>query len=116
MLLQKTAKTFEEFEKEIEKKGYSPKEMRTYHENHISKTMGITMVSFVFIDSTENGRDGAKLHFTRAESACVAQKANKSKDGKIKRKAGDIYYRDCTVTRSNEGTPKEQKFLLLRWF
>jgi len=69
-----------------------------------------------FIDCMENGGDGIKLHFTRAESARVAQKAYTSKDGKTTRKAGDVYYRDCAVTGSNEGTPQEPKFPLLRWF
>ncbi len=64
----------------------------------------------------ENDGDGIKLHFTRAESARVAQKTYTSKDRKTTRKAGDIYYRDCAVTGSNEGTPQEPKFPLLRWF
>ena len=56
LLLRKTAKTFEEFEQEMEKKSYSPKQIRAYHKNHNSKTMGIAFVGFAFIDSMENGK------------------------------------------------------------
>jgi len=66
----------------MEKKGYSPKEIRAHHKFHISKTMGIAFVGFAFIVSMENGGDGIKLHFTRAESARVTQKSYTSKDGK----------------------------------
>ena len=73
LLLRKTAKTFEEFEEKMKKKGYAHKEIRAYHKNHISKTMGIAFVGFAFIDSMENGGDGIKLHFTRKETIVFYQ-------------------------------------------
>ena len=116
LLLRKTAKTFEEYEKVLSNNGLSANEIRAYHKNHISKTMGIAMVGYAFEDCIENGGDGLKLIFTRAQSARVAQKAYNSSDGKIKRKKGDIFWRDCAVTGSNEGSSDDPKFSLLLWF
>ena len=48
--------------------GLSANEIRAYHKNHISKTMGIAMVAYAFEDCIENGGDGVKLIFTRAQS------------------------------------------------
>ena len=31
-------------------------------------------------------------------------------------KKGDIFWRDCAVTGSNEGSPDNPKFTLLLWF
>ncbi len=78
LLLRKTAKTFGEYERVLEKNELNANEIKVYHKNHISKTMGIAMVGYAFVDSIENGGEGLKFIFTRAQSARVAQKAHNS--------------------------------------
>ena len=48
--------------------------------------MGIAVVSMAFEDSLENGETAFKLRFERAQSAKVAQRLTKNKNGDIPRK------------------------------
>ena len=48
------------------------------------------------VDSIENGGEGLKLIFTRAQSARDAKKAHNSADGKIKRKKEIFLERLCS--------------------
>ena len=109
LLMRKTAaKTFE---------GLAPKVMKAYHKCHISKIMGIAEVGYAFEDCIENGGIALKMLFHHAQSATVAQRLTKNKDGKILvRRKGDVYFVDCNVTGSNEGSAKDPKFSLLKYF
>ena len=57
MLFHKTAKSFDELPKAV---------LKVYYKCHISKTMGIAVVSIAFEDSLENGGKAFKLCFKRA--------------------------------------------------
>ena len=46
----------------------------------------------------------------------VAQRLSKDREGKVLRRKGDVYFVDCNVTGSNEGTAKDPKFSLLQYF
>ena len=105
--MRKTAKSFEDVERQV---------MKIYHKCHVSKTMGIAVVGFAFEDSLENGGTALKMLFHRAQSAKVAQRLTKNKQGKKLREKGDIYFVDCSVTGSSEGTAKDPKFPLLEYF
>ena len=107
MLMRKTAKTFE---------GVDRKAMKIYHKCHVSKTMGIAVVGMAFEDSLENGGVALKMLFHRAQSAKVAQRLTKNKKGEILRKKGDVYFVDCNVTGSSEGSSKDPKFPLMDYF
>ena len=107
MLMRNTAKSFEDVERQV---------MKIYHKCHISKTMGIAVVGFAFEDSLENGGIALKMLFHRAQSAKVAQRLTKNKAGKKLREKGDIYFVDCNVTGSSDGTAKDPKFALLDYF
>ena len=84
LLLRKTVKTFQEYEQALAKNGFNTNEIKAYHKNYISKTIGIAMVGYAFADSIENGGNELKLIFTRAQSARVVQRAHNSADSTIK--------------------------------
>ena len=107
MLMRMTAKTFD---------GVAQNIMRIYHKCHVSKTMGIAAVAMAFEDSLENGGTAVKMLFHRSQSAKVAQRLTKNKKGEKLREKGDIYYVDCNITGSSEGTAKDPKFPLLEYF
>ena len=102
-----TAKTFQGVEHNV---------MKIYHKCHISKTMGIAVVGMAFEDSLENGGIGVKMLFHRTQSAKVAQRLTKNKKGEKLKEKGDVYFVDCNVTGSSEGTSKDPKFPLLDYF
>jgi hypothetical protein len=93
-----------------------------YHRNHINKVMVLALTACAFDGDVENGGDGVKLGFYRCEAARVALKAvregrrtkeGKMKfDGEVKRKKGDIYMVDTTVTGTNSGTSDNPTFSL----
>jgi hypothetical protein len=78
--------------------------------------MGVAVVGIAFQDSLENGGDAFKIRFERAQSAKVAQRLTKNKNGDILRKKDDVYWVDCAVTGSNYGTSSEPKFPLKPFF
>ena len=73
------------------------------------------MAGMAFDDTLENGGVAMKMLFHRAQSAKVAQRLSKNKDGKVLRKKGDVYFVDCCVTGAHEVTPKDPKFPLLSY-
>ena len=107
MLFRKTAKSFDELPKAT---------IKAYHKCHISKTMGVAVVGIAFQDSLENGGNAFKLRFERAQSAKVAQRLTKNKNGDVLRKKGDVYLVDCAVTGSSYGTSTDPKFPLKPFF
>ncbi|CAJ1931219.1 unnamed protein product [Cylindrotheca closterium] len=90
------------------------------------KVMGIAVTAFAFKYSIENGGDGLKIGFYRAQTNKVAKKlvrqGVRQDDGSIKRtgavirEKGDLYLVDCNVTGSSEGTPDDPKFALKKLF
>ena len=107
LLLRNTAKWFEGVEKDVKK---------FYHKCHVTKTMGIAVVGIGFQDTLENGGEGVKILFQRAQSAKVAQRLARNKNGDILRRKGDVYWVDCNVTGSSHGTCKDPKFPLIEFF
>ena len=107
LLMRNTAKSFEDIKQRV---------MKIYHKCHVSKTMGIAVVGFAFDDTLENGGTAIKMLFHRAQSAKVAQRKTKNKEGKVLREKDDVYFVDCSVTGSSEGTSKDPKFPLLSYF
>ena len=105
--MRKNAKCFDEL---------PPNIIKAYHKCHISKTMGIAVVGFAFEDSIENGGIALKMVLHRAQSAKVAQKLTRNKNGNVIRRKGDIFHVDCCVTGSNEGDSKTPKFPLILLF
>ena len=59
-------------------------------------------------DGVENGGVAHKIAFVRAISAKISQKRvwkkNRKDSGEIVREKDDVYYVDCAVTGSNDGT------------
>jgi hypothetical protein len=102
-----TAKTFD---------GVVQNVMKIYHKCHVSKTMGIAVVAMAFEDSLENGGPAVKILFNRSQSAKVAQRLTKNKNGAKLREKGYIYFVDCNITGSSEGNAKDPKFPLLGIF
>lgn len=117
LLLRKIAKSFDDYKKELEERGMEEKKLvKAYHKCHISKTMGVAFLGFAFINSMENGGEGIKLNFTRAQTAKVARRKQADGNGTLLRKKGDVWFKDCSVTGSNEGTADDPKFPLLNLF
>ncbi|CAJ1965501.1 unnamed protein product [Cylindrotheca closterium] len=112
--------------KMCEELGIDAVSYKAYHRSHVSKVMGIAVTAFAFKDSIENGGDGLKIGFYRAQTNKVAKKlvrqAVRQDDGSIKRtgavirEKGDLYLVDCNVTGSSEGTPDDPKFALKKLF
>jgi len=113
-------------EKRMEVLGLDYKYYQAYHMNYINKVMAIAVTAYAFDGSVENGGDGIKIGFYRAEAAKVAKKiqrkgrrdenGNIRYDGEIVRNKGDTYMVDVCVTGSNEGTSDNPKFALKRLF
>ena len=92
MLFCKNAKYFEALPKNI---------FKAYHKCHISKTMGIAVAGIAFENTLENREIAFKIRFERAQTAKIAKRMTKNKNGDILRKKEDTYFADCSVTGSN---------------
>ena len=100
--------------------------LKAYHKSHINKTMTVAFTAYAFKDRIDNGGDGIKLGFFRAQSYKVAKRAVRQNvrqsDGSLRaigpiiRKKGDLYLVDCAVTGDNMGTPEDPKFSLKALF
>ena len=102
-----------------------------YHKNHVDKVMVVAFTAYAFENHVENGGDGVKLGFFRCEGARVAKMTVREsrrlpaadgttgalvRDGAIVRRSGDVYFVDCNVTGSNEGTSDAPKYALASLF
>ena len=107
--------------------GVPRKELFAYHKNHVNKVMGIAVVAFAFDGTPDNGGDGIKLSFTRAQASKIANKLQRAYSGMtadgrrqfqgpVVRRKGEAFSFDTTVTGSNEGTSDNPKFALKRLF
>ena len=82
----------------------------------MSKTIGIAIVGFAFDKTLENRGTAIKMPFNWAQSAKVAQRKIKNKEGQVLREKDNIYFVDYSVTGSSERTSKDPKFPLLSYF
>jgi hypothetical protein len=108
--------------KMCEELGIDPVAYAAYHRSHISKVMAVAVTGFPFEDTIENGGDGLKIGFYRAQTHRVARKQVKQRErqpdgsmretGPILRRKGELYKVDCNVTGSSRGTPDDPKFAL----
>ncbi len=107
--------------------GLYPNDHYVYHKSHINKLMVIAVVGFAFVGSPENGGEGVKIAFTRAQCTKIAAKlqreATKNAEtgaiefkGRVIREKGTPYSVDCNVTGSNAGTSEAPKFDLKTFF
>ena len=102
------------------------KHMNAYHKNYINKVMLIAVTGYAFEDSIERGGDGLKLGLIRVQAAKVAKKTVREStrdeegqiryNGEIKRRPGDCFMVETTVTGSNSGMSSDPKFSLLACF
>ncbi|KAL3910874.1 MAG: hypothetical protein SGARI_001917 [Bacillariaceae sp.] len=95
-----------------------------FHKSHINKVMAVAFTGYAFDGNYEDGGHGLKLGLFRCNGARVAKKQVRQSrrdenddlkyDGEIVRKKGDVYFVDCNVTGSDEGTSDKPKFSLKR--
>jgi hypothetical protein len=103
-----------------------PNTFRAYHKNHLQKVMGVAVTGYAYENHMDNGGVGLKLGFYRCQSAKIAQRQQRAStrdadgnlkyDGEVIRRAGDVYWVDCTVTGSDPGTSSDPKFPLKKLF
>ena len=97
------------------------------HKSHITKVMVLAVTGYAFVDNVENGGVGLKIGLYRAQAARVASRVVREGrrdpetgalkyDGRVLRRAGDVYMVDCNITGSNSGTSRAPKFALLDVF
>ena len=97
-----------------------------YHKNFITKVMLVAITGYAFVGDIEDGGEGVKIGLIRVQAARIAKKTVKEStrnkkgdlryDGEVKRRKGDVYMCDTTVTGSDSGTSERRKFSLLACF
>ena len=97
-----------------------------YHKNFITKVMLVAITGYAFVGDIEDGGEGVKIGLIRVQAARIAKKTVKEStrdkkgdlryDGEVKRRKGDVYMCDTTVTGSDSGTSERPKFSLLACF
>ena len=102
------------------------KDLPAYHKNYINKVMVLAITGYAFKNRIEDGGDGLKIGLIRVQGAKIAKKTVKESsrkedgslkfDGPVKRRAGDVYLVDTTVTGSSFGTSSEPRFSLMSCF
>ena len=104
LVLRRNAKACEEL-------GVSRQDFKAYHKSHINKVMGIAAVGAAFNGSLNNGCEGVKIAFTRAQVSKIAQRRVEGV-----RERGALFNVDVAVTGSSLGTPDDPKFPLKDFF
>mmetsp|Transcript_10823 Transcript_10823/g.17324 ORF Transcript_10823/g.17324 Transcript_10823/m.17324 type:complete len:262 (-) Transcript_10823:61-846(-) len=97
-----------------------------FHKNHNEKVMTIAFTGLVYDGNIEEGGRGVKLGFFRCCAARQAKKlvrkGTKDANGKLRyngapvRQRGQLYFVDCSVTGSDQGTSDDPKFSLKTLF
>ena len=64
MVTKSTARVFD---------GIERKNLKAYHKSHINKTMTVAFTAHAFKDRIDNGGDGIKFGFFRAQSYKIAK-------------------------------------------
>ena len=102
------------------------KELKAYHKNFLNKVMVIAITAYAFKDHIEKGGHGVKIGLIRCQAAKIASRNVRESrrdvngkvryDGKLKRKAGDVFFVETTVAGSCVGTSASPKFSLKACF
>ena len=110
--------------KKSELLGVEKQYQHVFHQSHINKVMVVAFTGYAFDGEFEAGGHGLKLGLWRCNGARVAKKQvrksrrddddNLKYDGDVVRSKGDVYWIDCNVTGSDEGTSDKPKFSLKR--
>ena len=96
------------------------RESQAYDKNFMNKVMVIAITAYAFQGHIENGGYGVKVGQIWCEFAKVASRSVKESqrdwsekvhyNGKLKWKAGDVFFVEATLTGSDAGTSLMPKF------